>query len=50
MLMLAVLHQLGFSGNRDAMGGIGTAIVFAIVMAATALANPAKAFQRNVLG
>ena len=49
MLMIAMLHQLGFSGNRDAMGGIGTAVVFAVVMAATALAGPAKAFRRNVL-
>lgn len=49
MLMLAVLHQLGFLVNRDAMGSIGTVVVFAVVVAATALSGPAKAFQRNFL-
>ena len=49
MLMLAVLHQLGFSENRNLMSAIGSVVVFAVVVAATVLAGPLKAFQRDVL-
>ena len=49
MLMLAVLHQLGLSENRNLMSGIGSAVVFAVVVAATVLTGPLKAFRRDVL-
>ena len=49
MLMLSVLHQLGLSENRNLMSGIGSAVVFAVVVAATVLAGPLKAFRRDVL-
>ena len=49
MLMLAVLHQLGFSENRNLMSAIGSVVVFAVVVAATVLAGPLKAFRRDVL-
>lgn len=49
MLMVAVLHQLGFSENRNVMNGIGAVVVFAVVVAATVLSGPLNAFRRDVL-
>ena len=49
MLMVAVLHQLGFSENPNLMSGTGSVVVFAVVVAATVLAGPLKAFRRDVL-
>ena len=49
MLMVAVLHQLGFSENRNVMSGIGAVVVFAVVVAATLLSGPLNAFRRDVL-
>lgn len=49
MLLLSVMHQLGFSENPHELRDIGAIVIVAVVFTATVLERTVKAFHRNVL-